>query len=236
VLPKDPARHQEKWCTLGEAAGAIQSARSPELKPTSPSAAGALVPTSVVLQQLHDEVPKDHFTLGWLMDRLGKRSFGLIMFLLAVVAITPGVSIVAGLLLLIPAFQMVMGYPAPVFPDRIAARALPTRYLAAIVRRAVPALEYIEKVIHPRWPTPHEATKRLVGAVVLILTSTLVFAPLPLSNVPPALLIALISLAFLQEDGLLLSLALLVAITVLTIELVVIRETVIAAKWIVGLW
>src|SRR6185503_767778 len=72
-------------------------------KPTSPQQEHAFVPTSVVLQRLHDEAPKDHFTLGWLMGSLRKRSFGIIMLLLAVVAIAPGISIVAGLLLMIPA-------------------------------------------------------------------------------------------------------------------------------------
>ena len=91
-----------------------------------------LVPTSVVLQQLHDEVPSDHFTLGWLMHSLDKRSFGIIILLLALVAIVPGLSIVAGLLLMIPAFQMIAGKPAPVFPRRVAARSLPTRRLAAV--------------------------------------------------------------------------------------------------------
>ncbi|UQD95972.1 hypothetical protein [Bradyrhizobium japonicum] len=41
------------------------------------------------------------------MGRLHKRSFGPIMLLLAVVAIAPGVSTVAGLLLMIPASQMI---------------------------------------------------------------------------------------------------------------------------------
>jgi hypothetical protein len=58
------------------------------------------------------------------MDRLQKQSFGLIMLLLAIVAIAPGISIVGGLLLLIPAFQMIAGRAAPVFPRRIADRAL----------------------------------------------------------------------------------------------------------------
>ena len=79
---------------------------------TSCPDAKAFVPTSVLLQRLHDEAPTDHFTLGWLMRRLHKRCFGLILLLLAVVAIAPGVSIVAGLLLMIPAFQMIAGQPA----------------------------------------------------------------------------------------------------------------------------
>ena len=63
--------------------------------------------------------------------------------------------------------------PAPAFPRRIAACPLPTRHLAALVQRAVPVLRYLEKMIHPRWPTPLEATKRLVGTVVVILNTTL---------------------------------------------------------------
>ncbi len=165
-----------------------------------------------------------------------KRSFGLIMLLLAVVAIAPGVSIVAGLLLMIPASQMILGQNMPVFPRRIAARPLSTRHLAALVQRAVPVLRYLEKLIHPRWPTPLDATKRLVGAVVMLLNITLLFTPVPFSNVVPALVIALIALAYLEEDGLLLSIALLASIIVLAVELTAVWETVLGAKWIFALW
>jgi hypothetical protein len=123
------------------------------------------------------------------------------MLLLAIVAMAPGASIVAGLLLIIPSFQMIAGKPVPVFPRRIADHLLPTCHLAALIQRAVPVLRYLEKVIHPRWPTPFEATKRLVGFVVAILSLSLVFVPIPLSNVVPALVIALISLAYLEVAG-----------------------------------
>jgi hypothetical protein len=173
--------------------------------------------TSVVLQRLYDGAPMDHFTLGWVMTSLRKRSFGMIMLLLSLAAVVPGVSIVAGLLLMIPAFQMITGRSAPLFPRRIANHEFPMRHLVILVRRAVPLLRYLEKMIHPRWHTPLEATKRLVGAVVIILDALLVLAPIPLTNVVPALVIALISLAYLEEDGLLLLIALLAAITVLTV-------------------
>ena len=206
------------------------------MKLTPPAEAKAFVPTSVLLQRLHDAAPTGHFTLGWVMRSLHKRGFGLILLLLALVAIAPGVSIVAGLLLMIPGFQMIAGQPAPVFPRRIAVRPLPTRHLAALVQRAVPVLRYLEKFIHPRWPTPLDATKRLVGVVVVLLNITLLFTPVPLSNVVPALVIALISLAYLEEDGLLLSLALLASFIVLAVELVAVWETILGAKWIFNLW
>jgi hypothetical protein len=206
----------------------------PTLTLTPRTDARASIQTSVMLQQLHDEAPTDHFTLSWLMGSLHKRSFGMIMLLLALVAIAPGVSVVAGLLLMIPAFQMIANKPAPVFPRRIAVHPLPTPHLAALVQRVVPMLRYLEKIIYPRWHTPLEATKRLVGAVIVILSTTLVFIPIPLSNVVTALVIALISLAYLEEDGVLLMIALLAAIIVLAVALVAVWETVLGAKWLSG--
>jgi hypothetical protein len=204
--------------------------------PRLPADARALIPASVVLQRLHDEVPADHFTLAWLTNNLHKRSFGIIMLLIAVVAIAPGLSIIAGLLLMIPAVQMIAGKAAPVFPRRIATRSLPTRHLAAVVQRSIPLLRYLEKVIHPRWHTPLEATKRLVGAVVVILSTTLVLIPIPLSNVVPASVIALMSLAYLEEDGVLLSIALLAAMIVMTVATMGVWEMVAGAQWIANLW
>lgn len=205
--------------------------------PRSPAADTKLpTPASVSLQRLHDEMPTDRFTLGWLMRSLHKRSFGIIMLLLALVAITPGLSIVAGLLLMIPAFQMIAGKPAPVFPSRIATRSFPARRLAAVLQRSVPMLGYLERVVHPRWRTPPAATKRLVGAVIVILSATLVFIPIPLSNVVPALVIALISLAYIEEDGVLLSIALLAAVMVLMLAMAAVWEMLAGAKWLIDLW
>jgi hypothetical protein len=206
------------------------------LKFTPPPYATALIPASVVLQRLHDEAPADQFTLGWLVGALRKRAFGVLILVLAVVAITPGISIVAGLLIMIPAFQMITGQSAPVFPHRIVARPFPTRHLAALVQRAVPILKYLEKFIHPRWHTPLEATKRLVGSVILILSAAMVFSPIPFSNVVPALVIALIALAYLEEDGVLRSVALLAAIILLALALAAVWEAVRGAEWISRIW
>lgn len=79
----------------------------------------AFIPASIVLQRLHDEAPADYFTLGWLMGSLRRRSFGILMLLLALVARAPGVAIIAGLLLMIPAFQMMSSMrPAPCVQTR----------------------------------------------------------------------------------------------------------------------
>jgi hypothetical protein len=81
-----------------------------------------------------------------------------------------------------------------------------------------------------------DITKRLVGTVIVLLSATLVFIPIPLSNVIPALVIALVSLAYLEEDGFLLSIALLAAVIVLMVATAAVWETVAGAKWIADLW
>jgi hypothetical protein len=192
--------------------------------------ARTFVPASVVLQELHEAAPADQFTLGWLMGRLQKQSFGLIMLLLAIVAVAPGISILGGLLLLIPAFQMIAGRSAPIFPRWIANRPLPTKHLGAVVQRAVSVLKYLEKVVRPRFPTPPELTKRVVGIFVVLLCARLLLMPIPLSNILPAVLIALISLGYLEEDGILLSLTLLAAVIVLAIDLGLVWEILHGAK------
>jgi hypothetical protein len=67
--------------------------------------------------------------------------------------------------------------------------------------RAVSSLRCLERFSRPRWPTLQDATRRVVGLVVLLL-----LAPAPLSNTLPGLVLAVIASAYLQRDGLLLSL------------------------------
>ena len=176
------------------------------------------VPTSALLNGLFfgGGEPAEHVTLDWLMRGLGDRSFGVVLLLLALLSALPGVSVVAGLLLFVPAYQMLRAHPGPVFPRAVASRPIAARRLARLVRGVVPVLRAMERVIHPRWPTPFEATKRAVGGAVLLLGAGL-FVPVPLSNVPPAAVIALIAVAYLERDGLLLCAALVAALAVLAL-------------------
>ena len=198
--------------------------------------ARTFMPASVVLQELHAAAPAGHVTLDWLMGNLQKHSFGLIMLLLGIAAAAPGICLVAGLLLMISAIQMIAGRPAPIFPRWIVARPLPTRHLGAVVQRAIPALRYLEKAVHPRWSIPLVATRRVVGIAVMLLSTRLILTPIPLSNVLPALVIVLISLAYLEEDGLALSISLLVAFAVLAVDLWLVGEMVLGAEWIGRFW
>ncbi len=60
-------------------------------------------------------------------------------------------------------------------------------------------MRLLERYIRPRWQTPFETTKRVVGFAIL-LVGCLLFIPVPLSNVLPALAVVLLAFAYLEED------------------------------------
>jgi hypothetical protein len=195
-----------------------------------------LGPVSSILQELRDKAPPDRFSLDWLLASLHSRSFSMAILMLALVAMAPGVSIVAGLLIIVLGLQMVAGRSAPAFPRRVGAYTLPTGYLSGSVRRVVPVLTQIEKVIRPRWPLPPRIAKRTVGCVVVLLSIAVVFVPIPLSNVAPAFVIALIAMAYLEEDGLFLCFALALGVALLAIAGIVVWQAILGVQSIGGLF
>src|SRR5262245_57224553 len=97
-----------------------------------------------------------------------------------------------------------VGSAEPVFPHFIMTRRLPT--MLRLGDRTIHVLKYLEKAVHPRWPTTFKAAKHAVGFMVLLLTVVLLQTLVPLSNVPPAVVISLIALAYVEQDGLVLPL------------------------------
>ncbi len=164
------------------------------------------VATSNILEGLLRDAPSD-VTLEWIVANLRERSFGIVMLLIALAGLVPGLSPVVGILLAIPAIQMILGRSEPLVPRRLAARRISRARLRRILKRLIPVVKRLERFIRPRWTTPFEMTKRAVGFVILLLGATLL-VPVPLSNIIPALAIMLLAFAFLEEDGLLLCIAL----------------------------
>ncbi len=194
------------------------------------------IPSSRALEDLLRQAPADYFTLGWLLSTLHQRSFGVVLLFLGLLATVPIGSSVPGFMLAIMAVQMITGRREPVFPRFITARSLPTYYLFRLGRRAIPLLQYLEKAVYPRWPTAFEVGKRFVGVMVLLLTAVLLLTPVPLSNIAPAILVILISLAYIQEDGLLLCVSFLAAVVLISIASAAVWGTIFSFSLISSMW
>src|SRR3954468_11273667 len=121
---------------------------------TKPSLRITKSPTtcSRVLADLVRQTPTGHFTLGWVLSKLHQRSFGVVFFVLGVLATAPIGSSLPGVALAVVAIQMMAGFSEPVIPRFVAERKFPTPHFVRLGLRAVPILRQFEKIVYPRWP------------------------------------------------------------------------------------
>lgn len=175
-----------------------------------------IAPTSQLFRAIIDGAPSDHVTFAWLFRNLRRRSFGMFMLLLGLIAMIPGVCVLAGFVLAVLGCQMMMAHEAPFLPRFIGERPLSAHRITRLVDRIIPVMEALETFIRPRWHTPFTATKRLVGFIVVLLALT-ILVPIPFSNIIPGALTMLVAFAYLEEDGILLFIALIASVGSLVI-------------------
>jgi hypothetical protein len=178
-----------------------------------------------------DHAPGERVSVAWLMKQLGRRSFGLTLLVMAVVGCVPGLSTVVGVFVAWPAVQMMLGHDQAVLPGLVARREVRVERLAKIIRMVVPWLAWLERLFRPRWPPPFHTTKRLTGFVMLLLGLSML-SPVPFSHLVPALAIMLLAVAYLEEDGLALLLALGAALVSLGITTATTWGTVETIDWL----
>ena len=175
------------------------------------------VPTSVILDKLARDAPPSEVTLGWILGNLRERSFGIVMLLVGLVGLLPGVSTFAGMLLAVPAIQLMLGRDEPILPARVVNRRFSTQRLTRLIARVTPGLRLIERAVRPRLRVPVGPRKRVVGLLTLLLGGTLLI-PVPFSHLLPIAAIVLLAFAFLEEDGLILTIAVAVALLSLAVS------------------
>ena len=163
-----------------------------------------------------DRAKGPRVSIAWLIAELGERSFGLTLLVMAIVALLPGASTIVGLLIAWPAIQLILGHDAASLPRVMARREVDVERLARVIAAVAPRLAWTERLIRPRWPELFSTTRRLMGLMLLLLGLTLT-SPVPFSHVVPALIIMLLALAYLEEDGFALLLALFAALCSLAV-------------------
>jgi hypothetical protein len=172
--------------------------------------------TSTLIAKLIDEAPADRVDLEWLLGQLQTRSFGLFLLILAIVIAIPGLGIVASILICFPAAEMLLNRDRPTLPHFLSHRSIATQQFVKWTKYSLPVLQAIERISRPRWRTPAKLTKQAIGLAVLVLAVCGLF-PLPLVSILPSITIALIAIGYLQDDGLLLGVALIIALFSLSV-------------------
>lgn len=163
--------------------------------------------TSVVLRRLLDSWHGDDMPLSALLVALGERSFGLVLFLLALpnaigLATIPGLSTVVAVPMAVLALQVMAGAQRPWLPRWLAERRLRRTDVALMLDKALPWLERIERIVRPRLPFLTGVTaERLLGLVIFLFAVVLAL-PIPGGNLLPGVAVALLALGLIEQDGL----------------------------------
>lgn len=150
-------------------------------------------PASLVLERLLTVLPNDRVSLGWFHEELREHAFEMIAFIMALIGVLPGASVMVGLLMVIPATGMMLSSGMRL-PSVMAERSISSQQARYVIARAIPLLRSWEATNRQ----PHQRIWKLArpaaGLLALLLGVTLL-VPVPLSNVFPALVIAGLSLA-----------------------------------------
>ncbi len=133
------------------------------------------------------------------------RAFGALMLIFAapnVLPLPPGTSTVLGAPLIFLAAQLALGRPRPWLPKLMAARSMSREDFAITIGRVTPWLVSAERLLKPRLSfLTRPPFEQVIGVICLVL-AIILFLPIPLGNMPPALAICLFALAILERDGL----------------------------------
>jgi len=152
------------------------------------------------------DAPAQTVTLGWIVDHLNERAFGLVLLVLALPCCIPflyGIPQIVALPLMFVAGQIVIGRRSPWLPAKLGARTVTKAALQNLAHRAGPWLRKIEAVSRPRLTALSRPPFDRVVGIGLVLFSASILVPLPGTNTVPGLAVVVVSMGLLQRDGLL---------------------------------
>jgi hypothetical protein len=170
---------------------------------------------SDLLHDLAEALPSDKTSVGALIDQLDSRAHGMLLLVLALpmcIPNVPGISTIFGVLMMLPALQLVMGSRRLWAPQRIRRWEIACDPLRRTLHAAIPTLKRVEYLIKPRWARLTRFPITILVGLQTLLMAFILVLPIPFANWPPGMTVAMTSLALLQRDGVLMLLTIPAAI------------------------
>lgn len=168
----------------------------------------AAVSTSQLLRDAIDGSDAAKISIGDLVRLMHNRAFGLGLFmasLLACLPMPPPVPAIGGVIIGFFAIQMMLGHRALKLPHWIGRREISKERLLNSIGRVEIWINRIERFSRARLLfLTGDKGKFILGAVALTM-GFLLLLPIPVfGNLPPGLAVAILALALIQRDGVLL--------------------------------
>jgi hypothetical protein len=191
---------------------------------------------STVLAEIANGPEEDRISIGDLLGLLKRRALGALIFIFAVpvaLPLPPGVSTVFGAPLLFLTAQLMLGMK-PWLPAIITNRSLKRGEFKKIITTVAPWLHRAESVMKPRLSfVGHRPFVYVLGLMCLVL-SAILFLPIPLGNMLPALAVSIISLGLLARDGVWMVIGMVTGVLAIVIVWGVLWAMIFAALFVVG--
>lgn len=192
---------------------------------------------AVALRRLAEGFDAPTVTLGVIADRLGPRAFGFIILFASlpmIIPSLPGVSTVFGLVILAAALQIAVGRRRIRLPRRFRRYTLASAKVRTLVRKALPTIERIERVVRPRWIALTRGRALNAAGALIVLLAIVMALPIPGANPPPAVACALMAIGILERDGVVVALGALVGLAALALAISIVWGFVFVAGAVVG--
>ncbi len=160
-------------------------------------------PLSEVLAALAEDTGRERIAVSDLLFVLHDRALAAMLLVFAlpnVLPAPPGLSAILGAPLLFLAAQLAFGR-RPWLPKVIAERSMPRAHFAALISRAGPWLARAERLLRPRLTLLCKPPLEYGVGLACLLMALILFLPIPLGNMLPALSICLFALGVLERDG-----------------------------------
>lgn len=161
--------------------------------------------TRALLDRFANGADDETVPLGDVFVGLGRRSFGMLLFVSTLPAFVPipgFAGAASGPFVVLIGLQLLIGQRQPWLPA-FAARRGPRRATMARFRdRVSPLLQRLERVVRPRLPAmlDHRLASAFTG-VQLVALGILLLLPIPLTNYLFAVVLLLFALALIERDG-----------------------------------
>lgn len=158
-----------------------------------------------VIEDVVNRASTDRILVHDLVEAMQTIGFGLVIMIFAfgiIIPLPPPFPSIIAIPLVIFSSQMMLGLSAPKLPKRFANLTVKRSVVAMLVQRSAPYIRKIERILRPRLSFMLSTTaERIIGFFILLFSSFIV-TPLPLSNFIPGVGILIISFGLLGKDGL----------------------------------
>jgi len=172
--------------------------------------------TSIATKAIEDVVKNssaDRVAINDVINAMDTVGFGLVMMIFAfgiIIPTPPPFPSIISTPLVIFSYQMFIGYSSPRLPKKFINLSVKRSVLAMLVQKSSSLIRKIERFLKPRYRFMNNPLAEKITGFFMLLFSSFIALPMPLSNYIPGLGILIASFGMLSKDGLVVILGIIV--------------------------